>query len=413
MPDLVKSILLFWTPLTALGVCLYLGLMSLFSGLAPDLVEGSNDLLIYRATGEAILRGEIPYRDFFIEYPPGSFTTFVPPALLSADATGFVERFATEMALLLVASLVLVALTARRRGGLSAWPVPAITLATGALMLYPVAVTRYDAFVAITLAIAAWCATLGGRFRLLGYAALGLGAAAKLVPALATVPLALVRSCEDRGFIRAVWGYAVFFAAVALFFVPAYLLGGEHLARSLSYHADRGLQVESLGASVLAGLDLVTEVSFEYGAFEVQGPGTDLLSSLSFPVTVALLLLTTLFAYREHRLDRLDAARFPRYAAALILAFMLGSKVLSPQFVVWLLPLVPLAFGGFAGLGVSAVFLAVCWTTTQVYPHHYADLLEGRPPGAEFLLARNFLLVVLWAAMLSLPSRYREKAAPS
>jgi len=387
--------------------------MALFSGLAADLVEGSNDLRIYRSTGEALLRGELPYRDFFIEYPPGSFVTFVPPALLSTTAAGYVERFASEMALLLVASLVLVALTARRNGGLRAWPVPAITLAAGALMLYPVAVTRYDAFVAFTLATAAWCATLGGRYRFIGYAALGLGAAAKLVPALATVPLALVRKNGDRGFIQAVWGYALFFAVVAMFFVPAYLLGGEDLARSFAYHAERGLQVESLGASVLAKLGLVTDVPFEYGAFEVRGPGAELLSALSLPVTAALLLLTTLLAYREHRLGRLDAARFPRYAAALILAFMLGSKVLSPQFMVWLLPLVPLAFGGFIGIGVSVLLLAVCWMTTQVYPHHYADLLEGRPPGAELLLTRNFLLAVLWAAMLFLPSQYREKAAPS
>ncbi|MGI8909833.1 MAG: hypothetical protein ACR2JR_04660, partial [Rubrobacteraceae bacterium] len=207
------------------------------------------------------------------------------------------------------------------------------------------------------------------------------------------------------------WGYGVFFAVVALFFVPAYLLGGEDLARSFAYHANRELQVESLGASALAKLGLVTDVRFEYGAFEVQGPGTDLLSGLSFPITGALLILTAVFAYRERRLDRFNEARFPRYAAALILAFMLGSKVLSPQYVIWLLPLVPLAFGGFTGFGVSAVFLAVCWTTTQVYPNHYADLLEGRPPGAELLLTRNFLLAVLWAAMLFLPSRYREKAA--
>jgi len=394
-----------------LGISLYLGLMTLFSGLAADQVEGSNDLRIYRATGEAMLRGEIPYRDFFIEYPPGSFVTFVPPALLSTTASGFAGRFASEMALLIVASLILVALTARKNGGLRSWAIPALTYTTGALLLYPVAVTRYDAVVAFTLAFAAWCAVLGGRYRLLGYVALGLGAAAKLVPVLATLPLALVRRDGDRSVSQAVWGYGTFFVVVATFFLPAYLLGGEDLTRSFAYHANRGLQVESLGASVLTKLGLVTDVRFAYGAFEVQGSGTDLLSSLSFPITAALLLLTALFVYREHRLGRLDAAQFPRYAAALILAFMLGSKVLSPQYVIWLLPLVPLAFVGFTGLGVSAVFLAVCWTTTQIYPNHYADLLEGRPPGAELLLTRNFLLAVLWAAMLFLPSQYREKAA--
>ncbi|HEX2728725.1 MAG TPA: glycosyltransferase family 87 protein, partial [Rubrobacteraceae bacterium] len=242
-------------------------------------MEGSNDLQLYHSTGEALLRGGIPYRDFFIEYPPGSFVTFVPPALLSSDATEFASRFASEMALLLVASLILVALCARNSGGLRAWPVPALVFTNGALMLYPVAGTRYDAVVAFTLAVAAWCAALGERYRLVGYAALGFGAAAKLVPALATLPLALIRTNREGRVIRdAALGYGVFFAVVAAFFVPAYLLGGDDLMRSFAYHAQRGLQVESLGASVMAVLNLVEDVRFEYGAFDVVGPGADLLS---------------------------------------------------------------------------------------------------------------------------------------
>ena len=79
----------------------------LSAGLPPDLREGSNDLAIYREAGEAILRGEIPYRDFFIEYPPGSLPAFVPPALLSARAGTAIDLFSSEMALVLVAALLL------------------------------------------------------------------------------------------------------------------------------------------------------------------------------------------------------------------------------------------------------------------------------------------------------------------
>ena len=63
------------------------------AGLPPDLREGSNDLSIYRNAGEAILRGEIPYRDFFIEYPPGALPIFVPPALLTSDKMGYTSLF--------------------------------------------------------------------------------------------------------------------------------------------------------------------------------------------------------------------------------------------------------------------------------------------------------------------------------
>jgi hypothetical protein len=91
---------------------------------------------------------------------------------------------------------------------------------------------------------------------------------------------------------------------------------------------------------------------------------------------------------------------------------MLSSKVLSPQYVIWLLPLVPLSARGVAQLGLSAVFLAVCWTTTRVYPVHYDDLLSLQPPGPELLLARNLLLAGLWVLLLLLPESAREKTSP-
>jgi len=376
---------------------LYWQLLVRSAGLPPDLREGSNDLAIYRNAGEAILRGEIPYRDFFIEYPPGSLPTFVPPALLTSDKMGYISLFSSEMALALVAALLLTALAARRIDG--AWILPAATFTAAAIMLYPVAVTRYDAVVALSLATAVLCATLGGRYLSLAYASLGLGAAAKLVPALATLPLATFR----RGAAR---GYAVFLGVLALFFVPALLLAGSGFLVSFAYHANRGLQAESLAASILMKLGWVNEVVFQYGAFEVRGRGVELASSLSLPVTGALLLVTAFFTYREHRRGRFGVQAFPRHAAALILAFMLGSKVLSPQYVIWLLPLVPLG-----GIGVSAVFIAACWATTQVFPIHYGDLVNLRSPGPDLLLVRNLLLVLLWGLLLFLPGGAPKREA--
>jgi hypothetical protein len=155
---------------------------------------------------------------------------------------------------------------------------------------------------------------------------------------------------------------------------------------------------------VLLKLGYVESVVLEFGAYDVQGRGVDLLSSMSLPLTAVLLVLTAAVAYREHREGRFGPEQLPRFAAAFVLAFLIGSKVLSPQYVIWLLPLVPLSAGGVWGLGVSAVFLAVCWMTTQIFPFHYLEISAGRPPGTDILLGRNFLLLVLWSLMLSLPS---------
>jgi hypothetical protein len=305
------------------------------------------------------------------------------------------------MAMFLSITLVLTALAARGLRGPHAPLLPAGAFVAATLLLYPVAVTRYDAVVALALGLAVFFATLGGRFLVLAYASLGLGAAAKIVPAIATVPLALMRK-------GAALGYAAFFAVLALFFAPFLFAGG--LLESFAYQADRGLQIESLPASVLIALRSVHSVVFEYGAFEVRGGGVGLATSLSPILTLLLLATAGLMMYEEYRRrGRLGAEAFPRHAAALILAFMLGSKVLSPQYMVWLLPLVPLGAGGVAGAIVCSVFLAACFATTLVFPAHYGDLLAFRYPGPELLLVRNLLLVVLWAMMLAPSATARRK----
>ncbi|MGB3683685.1 MAG: glycosyltransferase 87 family protein [Rubrobacteraceae bacterium] len=382
---------------------MYAFLWRQYAGLSDELKTASNDLAVYRNTGEALLRGELPYRDFFIEYPPGSVPAFVPPALFTETPLGYSNFLAHQMSLMLVAALALVALTAWKIRGDWSWAAPAAAFAAGTALLYPVAVTRFDPTVSLSLAVAAFFVALGGRYILLGYASLGFGAAAKLVPALATLPMALLARRAGGGLRRAITGFAVFFAVLGAFFVPSYLIGSDRFIESFTYHANRGLQLESVATSVLLKLGWIQGISFEYGAWDVSGRGVDLMSALSLPITGALLLVTSAVMYKDYRAGRFGAGKFPRYAAALILAFIIGSKVLSPQYMLWLLPLVPLAAGGLMGLGVSVVFLTACWATTQIFPTYYGDLMDLEPTAVNLLLFRNLLLVVLWILMLFLP----------
>jgi hypothetical protein len=382
----------FWASIAALGAFLYWQLFAMFAQLPPVRKQGSAGLKIYHHAGEALLRGKIPYRDFFIEYPPGSLLAFMPPALFSSSRGAYTKLFAIEMALAIVGALVFMALAARRFWGPWGYIIPAATFTAAAIPFYNLILARYDAVVTLTLALSTLCVALGGRYVLLAYAALGFGAAAKLVPALATFPLATLRRGAGRG-------YGAFFAVLALFFAPPLLLASEGLIKSIVYQADRGLQVESLAASVLLKLGLVSRIGFGHGSFEVRGLGVKFASSLSFPITAVLLVITALMMYREYRLGRLGVQQYPRYAAALILAYMLGSRVLSPQFMLWLLPLVPLAGHRFVMIVISAVFLAACGTTRLVLIH-YTDLLALRFPGPDLLLFRNLLLVLLWGLLI-------------
>ncbi|MDQ3387282.1 MAG: hypothetical protein M3475_06740, partial [Actinomycetota bacterium] len=181
------------------------------------------------------------------------------------------------------------------------------------------------------------------------------------------------------------------------------LLGGGEFLRSFSYHAQRGLQAESLMSSILILTGNVTSFDFDFGAFEARGSGTSLASTLSLPFTGFLLVVTLGFMYRAYRNGAFGPEAFPRYAATLILAFMIGSKVLSPQYMVWLLPLVPLAARGRTSAVVCGLFVVSCWSTTMLFPTHYEDLLALQSPGLEYLVFRNIILLALWLLLLLLP----------
>lgn len=300
---------------------------------------------------------------------------------------------------MLVAAVILTTLSAKRLD--IAWPLPAAVFAVSAAVLYPVASARYDAVVALALAGAVFLVASG---RLLpAWGLVGFGAAAKLVPALAAIPL-----LGRGGAGRKAWGVAIALVVAGAFFVPAALIGARGLRQSISYQAERGLQLESLPASVLMKLGWVRDSAYQFGAWEVEGKGVELASTLSLPITAALLAITALVAFVKHRRTGISRGDYPRFAAAFVLAFMIGAKVLSPQYLIWLLPLVPLAAGGGWSLVVSGVFLVACWTTTQIFPFHYLQLTRIESGAVNLLLARNLLLIILWGLMLVIPSEKRK-----
>ena len=72
---------------------------------------GISDTPVYRYYGERISGGDLPYRDFAVEYPPGALVAFVLPALVSSTADGFDSAFETMMVLALTVAAVLIVLS--------------------------------------------------------------------------------------------------------------------------------------------------------------------------------------------------------------------------------------------------------------------------------------------------------------
>ena len=333
----------------------------------------------YQRYGDAILNhGLVPYRDFAVEYPPAALVVFIPPAAF-AD---YAAAFAWEMA---VVGVLLVAVVAAIR-----WQA-ALYVAFAPLLAGSLILSRFDLWPAL-LTVAALAALLGKRHRL-GWGLLGAAVAAKLWP-LVLVPLVLVWSYRAGRIRTALVGLAV----TAAIFVPFAIVAPHGLWNSVSGQASRPLQIESLGASLFTAFGHPAVIS-SHGSQNISGHGT-VAAFFAVLQLVTLVALWIAFARGPATGDRLV-----RYSAAAVCAFIAFGKVLSPQFLLWLIPLVPLVRGR---RGVAAtVLLTLALGLTQVwFPRRYWDYVYAFD-GAGAVLARNLALVALFA-MLAWPDRVAQ-----
>ncbi len=330
----------------------------------------------YRNYGDAILRhGRIPYRDFAVEYPPGA----LPPFIAAAPFADYAGAFAWLMA---ACGVALVFVVARVR------PAAAFFVALAPVLAGSLILSRFDLWPAL-LATAAIVALLAERHRL-GWALLGAAVAAKLWP-LVLVPLALVWSIRrGRG-----WSALAGAVVVAACFLPFVVLSPNGVWTSLHGQASRPLQIESLGASLFMTFSRPV-VSSSHGSQNVDGHGS---VGTAFAVLQVAVLVALWLAFAR---GPATGDRFVRYSAAAVCAFIAFGKVLSPQFLLWLVPLVPLV-RGLRGLAAT-VLLTLALVLTQVwFPQRYWGYADWYHL-AGVVFARNLVLVVL-LAVLVLPLR--------
>jgi uncharacterized membrane protein len=338
----------------------------------------------YHDYGSAIWDdGRVPYRDFAVEYPPGALPVFVAPAPFADYATAFAWLMAA-CGVALVGVLAFV----RREAAFYAALAPVLV---GSLIL-----SRYDLWPALLL-VAALAALLAERHTV-GWALLGAAVAAKLWPVV-VVPLAVVWSIR-RG--RA-WSIAAGAVVAAVAFVPFAVVAPHGLWASLHGQASRPLQVESLGAAFLTTFGRPLVVT-SHGSQNLVGHGSvgAALSALAAASLVA--------SWLGFALGPASPERLLRFTAAAVCAFVAFDKVLSPQYLLWLIPLVPLVRGA-RGAAATVVLTAACVLTQVWFPQRYFEYVDTFHL-AGVVLARDLLLVAL-LAVLAIPRPARARARSS
>ncbi|MEU6589258.1 glycosyltransferase 87 family protein [Streptomyces sp. NPDC046881] len=371
------------------------------------LVQGGARLLGGGSVGREVWRlyfhwygvlthGSFPVHDTLWQYPPGAGAVLLAPGLL--PGLTYFEAFVVVT--LAVDALALAALL--RAGTRPGRSLLGAALWTGGLpLLLHLPLARYDvqvtALAMLSLLASARSPRAGG---VLG----ALGALAKGWPAL--VLLGTPRGRPTR----TAWAWAAGSGLACLALLAARF---THPLSFLREQGGRGVQIESLGGTALNLARLAGwpgRARYRYGAIEVVGPHVQAVATASLALTAVSFGLLVLWRVRARHWT--GATPFDAALTAVLL-FTVTSRVISPQYMIWLIGLaaVCLTSRHTSQRPVAMLVLGASALSTLVYPMFYGEVVDGTWTGCLLMLARNGVLTA--AAVVSFVRLWRAARPPA
>ncbi|GAA4659548.1 glycosyltransferase 87 family protein [Arthrobacter cryoconiti] len=183
---------------------------------------------------------------------------------------------------------------------------------------------------------------------------------------------------------------------------------GEHLFDFAVNQGERGMQLEAtfstpwvwLSVFGIGGSKIADNVAIN--STEVYGPGAALAATLMQPLLIIAAVAGTLIMLWALRRGAEREELLLEGSLLMVTAFIVFNKVGSPQFIIWLAPVV------IAGLVhnwerwkiPATLLMGIAVTTFVIYPLFYTPLIHANPIMAAVLSIRNVLLVTLliWSA---------------
>ncbi|WP_172801385.1 glycosyltransferase 87 family protein [Arthrobacter sp. OY3WO11] len=236
----------------------------------------------------------------------------------------------------------------------------------------------------------------------------------KVWPAAVLVPIVIA----SRKRIHIVLSGVAVTVVVAL---GTWLSGGlPHIMDFLTNQGERGMQLEAtfstpwvwLSVFNIAGSKMADNTAIN--STEVYGPGASVAAFLMQPLLILAAVIAAVLLVRALNRGAEREELFLEGSLMMVTAFIVFNKVGSPQFIIWLAPVI------IAGLThdwdrwkvPAALLMGIAMTTFVIYPLFYTPLIHAHPVMAAILTTRNVLLVVLlWWSVKRTAELGRKPAA--
>jgi Glycosyltransferase family 87 len=339
--------------------------------------------------------GRFPHADVRWQYPPGATAILRLPQLVPGSYLGSFLRIELLCDLLITAMLVHMAI--RRGSWLGCW-----CWIAGIVLIGPVALGRFDIFATLFAVAALYLADSPWRLGALA----GLGAVVKVWPALI---LFGVRPGNGRKAVTAAIASA---GAV----IAGYLAFTSGSLSFLANQNSRGIEIESIAAqpfTVLRTLGIWHgHVAWRYGAYQVVGPGVGVAAGLT--LAGMLLALAALVWWRwllSRRSWQPEMAGDTALAATLLI--VTTSKVISVQYMIWLIGMAAcaLAYPRTSQRPVAVGLLFVAGLTQVEYPFLFDDFrIYGAAAGTAVVALRDAMLLAF--TVLAIVRLWRSARRP-
>jgi hypothetical protein len=201
--------------------------------------------------------------------------------------------------------------------------------------------------------------------------------------------------------------------AVGACFVPFVVASPGGVYSSVQGQAVRPLQIESSAAvALLAAHQLVSApigIVFSHSSVNLGGASASVAAAATVIAELAALALIWITFGRQRELRDRDLMLS---SAAAVLAFVTLGKVFSPQFLLWVVPLVALLSGALAFAAPAIVALAIVLTRLY-FPGRWRGVIRQEATATWLLITRDLVLLALLTWLLAALVRRPIATSPS